>query len=259
MHLSFPRLNPIDEIGAPPGGNGYSRNIKNESLISQRSEKKGGARKSDEDVPIPGMPARIELTEKGAFTWRVNTKNLTNKLMWRIVMNKIKILISLGVIATLVLALMPLTAVLAAKPNKGELTVEDTHVLDPAVCSFDITIHEYGTISWMDFFDQNGNLIRSYTFYGSMKETWSANGKSLNDQISGPGQLVFTPGSPILEFSFLGTNDHLTVPGYGIASPYGGSGQRTFQYDMVTGVLTLVKSTGIYLTDPTPICNYLSP
>ena len=172
-------------------------------------------------------------------------------------MNKIKSFICLGIITTLVLALMPLTSVFAAQPNKTEITIDDTYVLDPPVCSFDITAHQSGTMTVTDFYDQNGNVIKTTYKYGSMKETWSANGKSLNDQISGPGTILYTPGSPMIEFSFLGTNDHLTVPGYGVASPYGGSRQRTFQLNTETGVVTLVKSTGIYLTDPTPICNYL--
>jgi hypothetical protein len=164
----------------------------------------------------------------------------------------------LSIILAFVLVAAVVVPALATPPEFNNEVIDYTGPLDNP-CGIDISVHVFGTLRWQYFFDNNGALTRFHAIYGTLKQTWSANGKSLNMQISGPIQFTVLSETVII-VSFKGTNETITVPGYGHV--YGSMGNVSYKMDTTTEPWTLIevvreKGTSVYDWDP--ICAYLAP
>ncbi len=85
--------------------------------------------------------------------------------------------ISLGIVLTLALSLLPASIALAAKPAKYEFSFNSPGVLE-GVCSFTVYVDSAVTATGIDFYDESGLLIKtSYLF--NEQDTFTANGKTL--------------------------------------------------------------------------------
>ena len=93
-------------------------------------------------------------------------------------MKRIRFLLSLGIVATLILALIPVSAVLAAKPTiVGPYTFSISQDVE-GICTFPIHIDAVITGRDINFTDQNGALVR-ISSHTDQQDTFSANGKTL--------------------------------------------------------------------------------
>jgi hypothetical protein len=164
----------------------------------------------------------------------------------------------MSIIMILVLSAAVVTPVLAGQPEFTDEVIDYTGPLDN-LCGFEITVHSYGTIRWQFFYDKNGVLTDAHEIYGQMKETWSANGKSVDVQISGPVQYKIISDTQVIE-TYEGTSQVITVPGSG--KIYGSAGHFAYKWDYTTEPWTfieVVKEAGTSVWDWDPVCAYLAP
>ena len=164
----------------------------------------------------------------------------------------------MSIILILVLSAAVVTPVWAGPPEFNDEVIDYTGPLDNP-CGFEITIHYYGTIGWQLFYDNNGVLTDAHAIYGRMKETWSANGKSVDVQISGPIQLKIISDTQVIE-SLKGTAQVITVPGSG--KIFGQAGHFANKWDYTTEPWTfieVVKEAGTSTLNWDPVCAYLAP
>jgi hypothetical protein len=144
-------------------------------------------------------------------------------------MKRIRIFLRLGIVATLVLALMPVTTALADAPIR--ITTPE---FDNSVDYFDygftcggepvhIIEHDWGTITLVVHFDKNGQpKLEHDSYLGQAHATLTANGKTVAFKINGPGNIRYNFDGTGIYFS-LGTAHLLTLPGYGPV--FGSAGQ----------------------------------
>jgi len=161
-------------------------------------------------------------------------------------------------ILILVLAAAFVTPVLAGPPEFYDEEIDYTGPLDNP-CGYDITDHVYGTLRLQYFFNEGRSLITGHAIFGPLKEIWSANGKSVNVQISGPVFEIDLSETVLIQ-SYKGTDVVITVPGSGRI--FGGSGNFTYKFDSSTEPWTLieiVKAAGTASWDWDPVCTYLAP
>jgi hypothetical protein len=164
----------------------------------------------------------------------------------------------MSIILILVLSAAVVTPVLAGPPEFYDEVIDYTGPLENP-CGFEITVHSYGTIRWQYFFDKNGVLTDAHAICGQMKETWSANGKSVDVQISGPIQYKIISDTQVID-SIKGTAQVITVPGFG--KIYGQAGHFAYKWDYTTEPWTfieVVREAGTSAWDLDPVCAYLAP
>ena len=162
------------------------------------------------------------------------------------------------ILSVLFIAVLALTAApaFAGAPEHSEVDVNSSGTfLSP--CGFEIQGRTTGTLKIIHWTDANGRAIeRTTTVAPNLKATWSANGKSINLQVAGPGQTLITPSYQVN--LFLGTNMFTIIPGTGHV--LGFAGQIKALLDLNTGELLDLKIIG----NPNPadwdaICAYLAP
>ena len=164
----------------------------------------------------------------------------------------------LSILLALVLTAAVVAPALAIPPNINDIVLDFTRP-EVTPCEFEVTSHVYGVLRFHDFFDNDGNLTRLHDIWGGVKETWSANGKTLDSQVSGPSHFRFLPNSQLIQESH-GTTAVITIPGYGIV--HGRRGYFAVLLDMSTNPPTpidVVKDAGMYSEDWDAICTYLAP
>jgi hypothetical protein len=172
-----------------------------------------------------------------------------------------KVLKSLPVLLIISFLLLPqasVTPVQARPPDFFEVTIDTTLPLKNHPCGFPISDNTYMVQHVQQFFDKDGNRIRLHVIYGQMNESWSANGKSLELQNSGPLHWEFVSETEVIE-SFRGAFI-ITVPGFGRV--YGRAGNVTWKWDTTGDIWTLVevlKETGPFIQNWDFICDYLGP
>jgi hypothetical protein len=172
-------------------------------------------------------------------------------------MNKIRILVSLGVVATLVLALMPATSALADAPIRWTWPADPSHNIDNNGCSFDIWEAYDGVSDATMFVDQNGNF-KGISFKADYTVTWSANGKTHKLEVKGPYMIKTWKNGNEIDMS-VGTNHKLVLPGYGPV--FGYAGQISVKYNPTTGEVIKEKAVGNIVDPPNwdAICAYFAP
>jgi hypothetical protein len=126
------------------------------------------------------------------------------------------------------LALVPTGVAQAQPPDHSVEHVDDTFT-DTTTCSFPIAVHVQGTVRHTNFFDQNGNVVRSLTVFPGFKVTFSANGTSI------------TTASPIMQTDTLNADGSVTVALSGLLNAVTVPGQGVVA--IVTGHTVLIAFT----------------
>ena len=161
------------------------------------------------------------------------------------------------IIPMLLLPLASVTSVQAKGPDFFAETIDFTGPVDNP-CGFEIVKYVYGTLHYQIFFDKDGMVIRWHENYGQVNETWSANNKLLNLQVSGDVHYKIISATEVIQ-SMLGTYVFITVPGYGRV--YGQAGNFSYKWDFTSDpwiFIKAVKEVGAqYIEDWDPICDYL--
>jgi hypothetical protein len=164
----------------------------------------------------------------------------------------------LSILLALVLTAAVVAPALATPPNFIDIVLDYTHT-DVTSCEFEITHHVYGVLRGQDFFDNDGNLTRLHDIWGGVKQTWSANGKTLDVQVSGPGHFRILSDTLLIQESH-GTATVITIPGHGIV--YGRRGYFAVLIDYSTNPPTpieVVTDHSTFSEDWDAICTYLAP
>ena len=102
----------------------------------------------------------------------------------------------------------------AAEPAHVVIPINDTFT-DNQSCAFPVVVHVEGTGRSTDFFDQNGNLIRTLNVYPGLTISFSANGKTLTSASPAIDIDTFNADGTITVF-IAGLLAHISVPGQGI-------------------------------------------
>ena len=130
-------------------------------------------------------------------------------------------------------------------------------------CGFDLYFHDTGKFRFNYWFDEYGRLSKQLEIWGNLKETISANGKTVNVQIQGPvtSSVEYqNSGNEIYTVKIRGTFKLVTVPGLGKIYPGGGMMIEVYTYDAATDEWSynLEKAVGSYtdLEDFTAFCAY---
>jgi hypothetical protein len=91
--------------------------------------------------------------------------------------------------------------------------VDDTFTIPAGEeCAFPVEVHAFGNVRLTDFFDREGNVIRSLVVNPTFRVTFSANGKSITTVSVAPAHFTFNPdGSVVLAVT--GLQGHLILGG----------------------------------------------
>lgn len=125
---------------------------------------------------------------------------------------------SLALMAATVLG-TPGTAT-AAQPDRYRVHVDDTFLSRTSVaCGFDILLHIEGTLSFTDFYDQDGHLTRSLATYPDLFYTFinAATGESVTSRSPDPEHYTWNP------------DGSFTLDVTGLVMNIAGGGQRAIQ------------------------------
>ena len=127
-------------------------------------------------------------------------------------------------------------------------------------CDFALEMHSWGSVRVNYWLDDNGQVTQRIESYGTVRNTVSANGKTMNFHGQGPVQVRFE-GNNFATVKFLGPNWLFIAPGYG--KVLGSVGQEVWEctIDPVTHEenCVLVKLVGSHeWEDPAAFCEYFS-
>lgn len=165
-------------------------------------------------------------------------------------MKRIKILLSLGVVAALILALMPATTTFADAP-----VIVTTPEFD---YSFDyypystcggqpvhIIERNWGTWTFIVHFDKDGlPKLEHDSYLGQAHATLTANGKTVAYKINGPFNIRYDSDGTGTSFS-LGTAHLLTLPGYGPVFGSAGQVSGKIVWTMGSNGLPIIEGTDV--------------
>ena len=174
-------------------------------------------------------------------------------------MKTLNILRILLIIPILALSLAIAVPAHAMEPSFWEDSWDDTWDVENP-CGFSIVAHEVATARNKVFFDNEGVPIRFIASYPNFKQTWSANGKSLNVKVSGPIHVeILSVGTDEI-LMMVGPLGLMTVPGYG--NVQGFAGNFTFRFQVIDGeweITEVYKVAGNLNPENNwdPICAYL--
>ena len=158
------------------------------------------------------------------------------------------------------LSMMVVFPVHADAPFRWKGTTDETYDIE-GLCSFTIVDQIYGKLGERIFFDKEGVITFIHVSHPDLKETWSANGKTININISGPAQYQLVSETAFLEIH-IGTYQFATIPQYGRV--WGWAGRLSLLWEEVEpGVWEITEVTrdagAINLENQEAICAYLSP
>jgi len=102
----------------------------------------------------------------------------------------------------------------AAEPTHVVIPINDSFTDDQS-CNFPVVVHVDGTGRSTDFFDRNGNLVRSLSVYPGLTISFSANGKTLTSASPAIDIDTFNADGTLTVF-IAGLLAHISVPGQGI-------------------------------------------
>jgi hypothetical protein len=102
----------------------------------------------------------------------------------------------------------------AAEPAHVVIPINDTFT-DNQSCDFPVVVHLEGTGRSTDFFDKNGNLIRTLSVFPGLTISFSANGKTLTSASPAIDIDTFNADGTVTAF-IAGLLAHISVPGQGI-------------------------------------------
>jgi hypothetical protein len=171
----------------------------------------------------------------------------------------------LMIASLLVVSLASAPAALADTPGHETFPIDGLEISPGAEngCGFDIEIHTVGEYRGNYWVDDNGQVTRWMEIYGNLKQTLSANGKTLRSRVQGSIHAQVVSEDRTL-YKFVGTFGLVTVPGSGISAGGGGQIVEEVVIDVETGevlsdeILKWVGSTGEH-SDWDAICAYLGP
>ena len=173
-------------------------------------------------------------------------------------MKRIQLFISLGIIAALIFASIPVTTAKASKP----IVFPWYYPPDPFVvidseknCGFPIYEQDFGYWTVSVYFDDQGNPARAIITLPNGSKTWTGPGpafKTRSLETKGPYMVELAPDGTWLDGKSVGVNVFLVLPGYGPV--WGYAGQITG--DNVTGMT--YKEVGKIVDPPNwdAICAY---
>jgi hypothetical protein len=171
----------------------------------------------------------------------------------------------LVILSILALSLAFAPSALADTPGHESFSI-DTVEISPAEengCAFDIEVHTYGELRKNYWVDENGEITRWMDIYGNLKQTMSANGKTLMQRIQGPIHAEVVSADTTV-YKYVGTFALVTVPGSGISAGGGSLIVEEVIIDLETGdvlsdeILKWVGSTGEHRNWDV-VCAYLAP
>jgi hypothetical protein len=170
-------------------------------------------------------------------------------------------MVILGILAAFILAMVVMVPARADQPVHIRIPLDDSGTYpafsDYNSCEFEIDYVLEGTLNIHEWYDENGDVVRANYNWSGVRNTLSANGKTLFEQDSGLNkQFIVSPTEYILVIH--GHSWSIPIPGYGIA--YGSIGRWVLRVihdgDEINSVDVLDRS-GLNFEDPTPICDYL--
>ena len=109
----------------------------------------------------------------------------------------------------------------ALPPEHSTEQIDDTFVVPAAPegpCAFPVQVHFTAQLESTQFFDRDGNEIRTLVRFLGASATFSANGKSITDQQGGIEHVTFDPETGSATVTLTGLSGHLLVPGQGVAA-----------------------------------------
>jgi hypothetical protein len=99
--------------------------------------------------------------------------------------------------------------------------IDETFIVPAAPegpCAFAIEGRFTAQLEHTHFFDREGNEIRNLTRLIGAATTWTANGKSITDQVGGIEHLTLDPETGSATITLTGLLGHLVVRGQGVAA-----------------------------------------
>jgi hypothetical protein len=129
----------------------------------------------------------------------------------------------LALLVVLAAGAAALPAVAAAIPPEHFPTeqIDETFIVPAAPegpCPFAIEGRFTARLEHTHFFDQEGNEIRNLTRLIGAATTWTANGKSITDQVGGVEHVTLDPETGSATLTLTGLLGHLVVRGEGVAA-----------------------------------------
>ncbi len=170
---------------------------------------------------------------------------------------------------TILILLLPLLAVTPASADAPVRSVytDDFSITYPGsqnACGFDVTVHIYGQIKIIAWYDEAGNPTREMDGAGQWHFTWDAGyGKTLTGLVQGSAHYTYLSATERI-LKVTGTNLLTIVPGYGPG--VGSAGQLIIRQVLdASGFwvdVEVIKDVGIFATTPENVaaaCAYLGP
>lgn len=161
-------------------------------------------------------------------------------------MNNRQMIKSMTALLAVVVALIGAVPALANPPDRVMIPIEGSFTL--AECDgFDVIDEYSGWVTLTDFYDQNGDLVRS-TYHGSTHDRIYNSVTGFDDFSNFAYNQTIYPATD--EYFIRGLAYNLTIPGYGIV--FFDSGLGIFLY--VDDEFVEVKFSGNYQTDSAELC-----
>jgi hypothetical protein len=158
-------------------------------------------------------------------------------------------------ILVILLTVVAVGPVSADAPDKTVIPIDETKPLENNQCPFPIEDHLSGTMVIKEFVDKDGIGRGMHYSFPNYKETWSANGKTVNFELSGPAHFEAVADHTQFLVKTVGTSMFATLPHYGRV--WGSAGNVTVLFDAVFNILEY-KSVGTgTVQNWDAICDYL--
>jgi hypothetical protein len=130
------------------------------------------------------------------------------------------------------------------------------------LCAVDLQVHDYGTVRWRVWFNDQGQFVRESDHWGNMKRDVTYNGKTVTLKY---GNAKYTwdyypnINTIILHEKDTGTWETAQIPGYGRLWGISGQSNYTFTYDSNWNFInsTIDTQVGNIIVDYGPICDYM--
>lgn len=162
-----------------------------------------------------------------------------------------------ALLATALLALVFAIPASADKPDVQKYEFDFSWPWEDNPCGFVIEEQVFGELNEQTFYDKDGNQVR-YQLLGAYVYTWSHADNTLDVLVNGAYREEIISATEI-EVHILGTNQLITVPGYGRV--HGMAGHLGFRRELIDGewvITDVFKVDGAaWIEEWGPICEYL--